>query len=59
MIDTHVDVFVSVASVWEVGLKQHLGKIEHGADAAEATRDCDCRHCRSGSTTRWLQHGFR
>lgn len=43
MIDKHVDVFVSVASVWEVGIKQRLGKIEHRADVAEAMRDSDLR----------------
>jgi PIN domain nuclease of toxin-antitoxin system len=40
-IDEEVDVFVSAATVWEVAIKQQLGKIAAPSDLPERIRDCD------------------
>lgn len=40
-IDQEVDVFVSAATVWEVAIKQQLGKITAPANLAEQVRDSD------------------
>jgi PIN domain nuclease of toxin-antitoxin system len=40
-IDEEVDVFVSAATVWEVAIKQQLGKISGPADLPERIRDTD------------------
>lgn len=41
MIDEEVDVFVSAATIWEVGIKQQLGKIAAPADLPEQIRDSE------------------
>lgn len=40
-IDQEIDVFVSAVTVWEVAIKQQLGKITAPADLPEAIRDSD------------------
>lgn len=40
-IDEEVDVFVSAATVWEVAIKQQLGKITAPADLPERIRDSE------------------
>jgi PIN domain nuclease of toxin-antitoxin system len=40
-IDQEIDVFVSAVTVWEVTIKQQLGKITAPADLPEAIRDSD------------------
>jgi PIN domain nuclease of toxin-antitoxin system len=40
-IDEEVDVFVSVATVWEVTIKQQLGKITAPSDLPERIRDSE------------------
>jgi PIN domain nuclease of toxin-antitoxin system len=40
-IDEEVDVFVSTATVWEVAIKQQLGKIIAPADLPERIRDSE------------------
>jgi PIN domain nuclease of toxin-antitoxin system len=40
-IDEEVDVFVSTATVWEVAIKQQLGKIAAPADLPEKIRDSE------------------
>lgn len=40
-IDQEVDVFVSAATVWEVAIKQQLGKITAPADLPEQIRDSE------------------
>jgi PIN domain nuclease of toxin-antitoxin system len=42
MIDTEVDVFVSAATIWEVGIKQAAGKLGP-ADLPEKILDCELR----------------
>jgi len=41
MIDQEVDVYVSAASVWEIGIKQQLGKIKAPDDLLEQIRDSE------------------
>lgn len=43
-IDDEVDVFVSAASVWEVAIKQQLGKITAPSDLPERIRDSELRN---------------
>jgi PIN domain nuclease of toxin-antitoxin system len=40
-IDEEVDVFVSAATVWEVAIKQQLGKITAPSDLPERIRDSE------------------
>jgi PIN domain nuclease of toxin-antitoxin system len=40
-IDQEIDVFVSTATVWEVAIKQQLGKIAAPADLPETIRDSE------------------
>lgn len=40
-IDEEVDVFVSAATIWEVAIKQQLGKITAPADLPEKIRDSE------------------
>jgi PIN domain nuclease of toxin-antitoxin system len=40
-IDEEVDVYVSVATVWEVAIKQQLGKITAPSDLPERIRDSE------------------
>lgn len=40
-IDEEVDVFVSAAAVWEVAIKQAIGKLESPVELAAQIRDCD------------------
>lgn len=40
-IDQEVDVFVSAATVWEVAIKQRLGKITAPSDLPERIRDSE------------------
>jgi PIN domain nuclease of toxin-antitoxin system len=42
MIDTEVDVFVSAATIWEVGIKQAAGKLGP-ADLPEKILECELR----------------
>jgi PIN domain nuclease of toxin-antitoxin system len=42
MIDTEVDVFVSAATIWEVGIKQAAGKLGP-ADLPEKIVECELR----------------
>ncbi|GAA3116623.1 type II toxin-antitoxin system VapC family toxin [Planomonospora alba] len=42
LIDTEVDVFVSAATIWEVGIKQALGKLAP-ADLPEKILACELR----------------
>jgi PIN domain nuclease of toxin-antitoxin system len=44
MIDEEVDVFVSPVSVWEVAIKQGLGKIQAPDDLPERIRDSELSH---------------
>jgi len=43
LIDEEPEVYVSPATVWEVTIKQALGKIKHPADLPERIRDSDFR----------------
>jgi PIN domain nuclease of toxin-antitoxin system len=43
MIDEEVDVFVSSAVIWEVAIKQALGKISSPVDLPEKIRDSELR----------------
>ncbi|HEY8527089.1 MAG TPA: type II toxin-antitoxin system VapC family toxin [Acidimicrobiales bacterium] len=43
-IDQEVDVFVSAATVWEVAIKQSLGKLKAPDDLAEQIRDGEFRN---------------
>jgi PIN domain nuclease of toxin-antitoxin system len=43
-IDEEVDVFVSAVTVWEVAIKQQLGKITAPADLPETIRDSELRN---------------
>lgn len=43
-IDEEVDVFVSAATVWEVAIKQQLGKITASTDLSETIRDSELRN---------------
>ena len=40
-IDQEIDVSVSVASVWEVAIKQARGKLKSGSGLAQAIKDCE------------------
>lgn len=40
-IDDELEVYVSVASIWEVAIKQALGKIEKPTDLPERIRDSE------------------
>lgn len=44
MIDEEVDVFVSSVNVWEVAIKQGMGKIKAPADLSEQIRDSELSH---------------
>ena len=41
MIDEELDVFVSAATVWEIGIKQALGKLQSPVDLGAQVRDSD------------------
>lgn len=43
-IDQEIDVFVSAATVWEVSIKQQLGKIAAPPDLPQRIRDSDLPH---------------
>jgi PIN domain nuclease of toxin-antitoxin system len=43
ILDTEPDVFVSAATIWEVGVKQAIGKITAPADLSERVRDAGFR----------------
>ncbi|GAA1814536.1 type II toxin-antitoxin system VapC family toxin [Planosporangium flavigriseum] len=40
LIDSEPDVYVSPATIWEIAIKQALGKLKEPADLAERVRDC-------------------
>ncbi|MGH3488618.1 MAG: type II toxin-antitoxin system VapC family toxin [Actinopolymorphaceae bacterium] len=40
-IDDELDVFVSAATVWEIGIKQALGKLQSPLDLGAQVRDSD------------------
>ncbi|GGN36631.1 PIN domain nuclease of toxin-antitoxin system [Actinoplanes campanulatus] len=43
-LDHDPDVYISPATIWEVAIKQSLGKLENPADLAERIRDSGFRH---------------
>jgi PIN domain nuclease of toxin-antitoxin system len=43
-LDHEPDVYISPASVWEVAIKQAIGKLEQPADLPERIRDSGFRH---------------
>jgi PIN domain nuclease of toxin-antitoxin system len=43
-LDHEPDVYISPATIWEVAIKQSLGKLEKPADLAERVRDSGFRH---------------
>jgi PIN domain nuclease of toxin-antitoxin system len=43
-LDHEPDVYVSPATIWEVAIKQSIGKIDKPADLAERIRDSGFRH---------------
>jgi PIN domain nuclease of toxin-antitoxin system len=43
-IDEELDIFVSAVTVWEVAIKQQLGKIAAPADLPETIRDSELRN---------------
>jgi PIN domain nuclease of toxin-antitoxin system len=43
-LDHEPDVYVSAATVWEVAIKQAIGKLEQPADLPERIRDSGFRH---------------
>ena len=43
-LDHEPDVYVSPATIWEVTIKQSLGKLDKPADLAERIRDSGFRH---------------
>ena len=43
-LDHEPDVYVSVATIWEVAIKQSIGKLEKPAHLAERVRDGGFRH---------------
>lgn len=43
-LDHEPDVYISPATIWEVAIKQSLGKLEKPADLAERIRDSGFRH---------------
>jgi PIN domain nuclease of toxin-antitoxin system len=43
-LDHEPDVYVSPATIWEVAIKQSIGKIDKPADLAEHIRDSGFRH---------------
>ena len=52
-LDHEPDVYISPATVWEVAIKQALGKLEQPADLPERIRDSGFRHL-----TITLHHGI-
>jgi PIN domain nuclease of toxin-antitoxin system len=43
-LDHEPDVYVSPATIWEVAIKQSIGKLDKPADLAERIRDSGFRH---------------
>ena len=43
-LDHEPDVHVSPATIWEVAIKQSIGKLDKPADLPERIRDCGFRH---------------
>jgi PIN domain nuclease of toxin-antitoxin system len=43
-LDHEPDVYLSAATVWEVAIKQSIGKLDKPADLAERVRDSGFRH---------------
>jgi PIN domain nuclease of toxin-antitoxin system len=43
LIDDEPEVYVSVATVWEIAIKQALGKLKEPADLPELVRDSELR----------------
>jgi PIN domain nuclease of toxin-antitoxin system len=43
-LDHEPDVYVSPATIWEVAIKQSIGKLDQPADLAERIRDSGFRH---------------
>jgi PIN domain nuclease of toxin-antitoxin system len=43
-LDHEPDVYISPATIWEVAIKQSLGKLDKPADLAERIRDSGFRH---------------
>jgi PIN domain nuclease of toxin-antitoxin system len=41
LVDDQPQVFVSAATLWEVAIKQALGKLEHSGDLPEVIQRCD------------------
>lgn len=48
LIDEELEVYVSAASIWELAIKQALGKIQQPADIARLVMDSEFRELRIG-----------
>jgi PIN domain nuclease of toxin-antitoxin system len=48
LIDEELEVYVSAASIWELSIKQALGKIQQPADIAQVVMDTEFRRLRIG-----------
>jgi PIN domain nuclease of toxin-antitoxin system len=53
-LDTEADVYISAATVWEVAVKQAIGKLQQPTDLPEQVRDSGFRELRITS-----EHGLR
>ena len=59
LIDDEPEVYVSPATVWELAIKQSLGKLPGPVDVAEQVRKPSSANCRSATPMPWQQQGSR
>ena len=43
-LDHEPDIYISAATIWEVAIKQSIGKLQKPDDLPERVRDCGFRH---------------